>query len=220
LEVLVARIDAPLLDYIEITFSNQLVFDIPQIARFIGHLEWPRPSDLSLAFSPDPWANIEFQSPESSHHRVYLSIAVLCKAFDWQVFSMAQICTFFLPFCSSLVSLTICYGSWRYGDLPPPEIHPDEMDSLRWLELFRSFTLVQRLNIPAQLESFIAVALQTLTVESAAEILPALTDLSVSGPRADEAAQQGIQSFITARQHSHHPVRVTVYREYDETEDI
>ncbi|KAH9964802.1 hypothetical protein BGW80DRAFT_1447965 [Lactifluus volemus] len=38
LEVLAARIDAPALDKFEIHFFHQVVFDIPQIIRFFGHL--------------------------------------------------------------------------------------------------------------------------------------------------------------------------------------
>jgi hypothetical protein len=36
LEVLVARIDAPLLSKLEITFFHQLIFDTPQLSQFIG----------------------------------------------------------------------------------------------------------------------------------------------------------------------------------------
>ena len=37
LEDLIARMDAPLLDIVEIKFFNQLVFDIQQLSRFIGY---------------------------------------------------------------------------------------------------------------------------------------------------------------------------------------
>ena len=37
LEVLVARIDAPILDKLDITFFQQLIFDTPQLTQFISH---------------------------------------------------------------------------------------------------------------------------------------------------------------------------------------
>jgi hypothetical protein len=51
LEFLTARFDAPRLRAVEITFFNQLVFDIPQISRFVGHLELPKSYGLFLDFS-------------------------------------------------------------------------------------------------------------------------------------------------------------------------
>jgi hypothetical protein len=60
LEVLATHIDAPLLDEFEITFSNQLIFDIPQTIWFFNHLESFRPSSLTLEFSLPYLAHIWF----------------------------------------------------------------------------------------------------------------------------------------------------------------
>jgi hypothetical protein len=209
LEVLAARIDAPLLHNIQVTFFNQLVFDIEQIVRFNGHMELPRPSKLTLSFGPSHMATIHCSWPHeaSADDEVSLWWRVLCEALDWQVYSVAQLCTQMLPLCSSVDELNISYGSWNGHD-PPLGIRPNDMDPARWLELFHSFTSVQSLAIPAKLEPFIAAALQGLTEESAAEVLPTLNKLSINGPTTDKDALQGIESFLTARQHSHHPVAV------------
>jgi hypothetical protein len=210
LEVLAARIDAPQLDNIRITFCNQLVFDIPQIARFIGHQELSRPSELSLSFCQNRSAYISFSRPQdsgSSHGEGYLLWRISCKGLDWQVFAIAQLCAQILPLCSIVDGLNIEYG-FPWEEDPPLGIQPDDMDPTRWLELFHSFTSVQRLKIPAKLEPFIAAALQGLTEESAAEVLPTLHNLSIEGPTTDRAAQQAIESFVAARQHSHHPLVV------------
>jgi hypothetical protein len=103
------------------------------------------------------------------------------------------------------INIEYCFP--RYKD-PPLSILPDDMDPVRWLELFHSFTSVRSLAIPAKLEPFIAAALQVLTGESATEAFPVLNSLSINGPTTDRVAQQGIESFVTARQHSHHPVAV------------
>jgi hypothetical protein len=209
LEVLTARIDAPLLHKVVITFFNQLVFDIPQISRFIGHLGLPRPSKLSLSFYPYRNTDISFSWPqEGSHGEGYLMWNVLCKGLDWQVFSIAQICARILPLCSSVEWLNIKYGNWGDKDPPLLGIQQDDMDPTRWLELFHSFTSVQNLEIPAELEPCIAAALQGLSGESAADILPMLHKLFIDRLTTDTVARQGMESFITARHHSDHPVTI------------
>jgi hypothetical protein len=89
---------------------------------------------------------------------------------------------------------------------PPLVVRPD--DSARWLELFYPFTSVQSLEIHYKLEPFIAAALQGLIGESAAAVFPALSKLSINGFTRHRSKPQGIQSFATARQHSHHPIVV------------
>jgi F-box-like len=209
LEVLVTRIDAPLLSYFKIKFFHQLVFDIPQVIRFFGHLEsfTDRPSSLTLRFHPPYDASIFFLSDYPARHRLW---RFKCKRLDWQVFSVAQICSQILPFRSSVESLIIVNVLIPHSD-PLPRIQQDEIDPTLWLQLFRPFTSVQCLKINATLEPFIAAALQGLTGESAAEVFPSLHSLSIAGnlKMPDETAQQGIQSFVTARQHSSRPVAVS-----------
>jgi F-box-like len=203
LEVLTARFDAPLLRRAHIAFSNQPVFDIPQISWFVGHLELPRSYHLFLFFSPSNFANICCsQQRENSPFDRTFHWGVLCEGLDWQVFSLAQICSQISCLCSSTESLSLGYRN----DLPGNR--QDEMDPMLWVELFRSFTSVQRLDISVKLEPFIAAALQGLTGELAAEVFPALHTVSIVGDTSDSAEQKGIESFVTARQHSDHPIAV------------
>jgi hypothetical protein len=210
LEVLVAQIDAPMLKQFGTCFFNQLVFDIPQISWLIGNIRIPRPSGLCLRFSQNDETRVRFSwSRTGSHDDAYLNVAVVSKGLDWQVFSVAQICNQILPLCSSVEWLNVEYCN-RWGNIePPPRMWPDDMDHRLWLELFHSFISVKRLEIYDELELFIAAALQGLTKESATGVLPALNNLSVVGNTSDHdhrEAQQGIQSFVTVRQHSDHPV--------------
>jgi F-box-like len=209
LEVLVAQIDAPMLEWFWPCFFNQLVFDIPQISSLIGNLKTPRPSGLSLRFLQDDKACLRFSwSRPGSHDKHLLAVEVLGKGLDWQVFSVAQICNQILPLCSSMEWLNVEYGYWWGHIEPPPKMPPDDMDHMRWLELFQSFISVKHLEIYDVLEPFIASALQGLTKESATGIFPMLNSLSIVGNIADHdrAAQNGIEGFVTARQHSDHPV--------------
>jgi hypothetical protein len=83
------------------------------------------------------------------------------------------------------------------------------MDPMTWIGLVRPFTSVKMLELFIELASFIAAAVQGLTGESATEVFPALQSISIFGIRSDveKAAQQGIESFFTARKHSGRPVR-------------
>jgi hypothetical protein len=203
LEVLAARMDAPLLDHFDIYFSNQhqLVFDIPQIIRFLGDLKSFRSSSLELRFDSD-WVIIS--SSRTGCDTCYAPISHSChvwrissKRLDCQVSSLAQICSQILPFCSSVNSLTLKSLS---------RLDPDSMDPTLWLQLFHSFPSVQSLTIPVALEQSIAAALQGLTGESVAEVFPSLHRLSIIGHWQNKGTEQGIESFIAARQHSGHPV--------------
>jgi hypothetical protein len=197
LEVLVGRIDAPLLDDFTIVFFYRLVFYTPQIIRFFGHLDSFRSPSLDLVFnSREASLPVPSRTKHFSHSwRIYR------KRFDWKVFSLLQICSRILPFRDRSSVNVLNIVSWSRPD-------PDNMDPTLWLQLFHSFPSVQKLQIHVALEPFIAAALQGLTGESAANVLPSLYSLSFFGDRSDdsEAAPHGIQSFIAARQHSGHPV--------------
>ncbi|KAH9957744.1 hypothetical protein BGW80DRAFT_1379664 [Lactifluus volemus] len=62
------------------------------------------------------------------------------------------------------------------------------------------------MRIPPRLGEIIASALQELTGESVMDALPMLCHLYVPPPSA--STQQAIQSFISSRQRSNHPVTV------------
>ena len=83
----------------------------------------------------------------------------------------------------------------------PKEILPDDMDPTLWLKLFHSFYSVRKLIIiSTKLEPLIVAALQGLTGESAADVLPSLESLFVDQLLPDQATQRGMESFVTARQ--------------------
>jgi hypothetical protein len=208
LEVLAARIDAPLLrfDRFKIVFFNQLVFDIPQTIRFFGHLDSFRTSSLTFRFNtsftfypeviffpsdmpPGPLTVID---QSCSWH-------IKCNTLDGQLFSLVQICSQIRSFRSSVESLVI-----ESNVMPGIEIDPT-----LWLQLFHSFPSVQSLEIPVTLELSIAAALQTHAGELAAEVFPSLHSLSIVGRMSDESAPQDTQSFVTARQQCGRPVAVS-----------
>jgi hypothetical protein len=201
-EFLAARMDAPLLDHFEICFFHQVVFNIPQIIRFFDNSKSFNSSSLALEFDRfklgpyDPDVSIFFPSSCINPD----SWTIDCEGLDWRVISLAQICNQILLFRSTVDELIIRSGPvW----VPPPAWDP-AVDPTVWLQLFHSFPSVRSLQLSATLLPSITPALKGLTGESAAELFPLLRSLSIiGGPDCD---QDGIQSFIAARQQSGHPV--------------
>jgi hypothetical protein len=144
---------------------------------------------------------IKLSPPNETDSSKALDLGVFCKAVDWQVLSMVQICNQLSLLLSIVEQLDIqvdpyLESTWQV-----------DVENTQWLELFRPFTAVRTLRIYFKLQPLILPALQELTGERATEVLPALDSLYL-GYQASESEQQAIKPFIAARQNSNHPVAV------------
>ncbi|KAH9974484.1 hypothetical protein BGW80DRAFT_182649 [Lactifluus volemus] len=198
LEDFMAQIDAPLLHTTQIRFFNQLVSDIQQLRRFIGHAPALMLGDTASIFIHGDFVQIDF----SIRDRVFLSFEILCEGVDRQVSSVAQICNQFLG-SSSIRALYI----HEKDDMPPSTLE-DVMDEAQWLELFRPFTALQALYISRNIQSHVVSALRGLSGETAMEVLPALDRLYLEEYQVTGPEQPDIEAFIIARQRSGHPVSI------------
>src|SRR6266702_4449252 len=104
LDSLVARIDAPRLGEIEITFFSQPTMDASQLDRFIERIEMQ--TSLSQA-DVQTSAHIISISFTNSSTSTPLQLQISCKQLDWQLSSMAQVCDQFSPFLSCVKNLSI-----------------------------------------------------------------------------------------------------------------
>ncbi|KAI0251490.1 hypothetical protein BJV78DRAFT_1210035, partial [Lactifluus subvellereus] len=200
LDDLVSGIDAPQLDRLSVSFFfNQLIFDIPQLSRFIGHAGVLRSYNRAeLTFCPRS-VEIVFNQHGRAHSPKELSFTVLCSGVERQVRSMAQIC----DQCSCFLSIVEQLDFPGYIIVRESTQQVD-MDDTQWLGLFRTFTA---------LHSFIIPVLQELTGERATEVLPALDSLHLDTYYPSTGAdQQAIELFIAARRRSGHPV--TIYQKW------
>jgi hypothetical protein len=225
LEDLVARIDAPLLNLLEITFFHQLILDTPQLTQFISRTpNFMTPDEVDgvyLEFS-NGIARVSIRSPFE------LSLRMSCRPSDWQLLFLTQMCN--LSFLQGLIPAV---EHLYIQDLPIHSVSEppwqDDIEGSQWLELLRPFTAVNELYISKKFVPRIAPALQELVGERATEALPALRTLFLRETLSSGPVQEAIQQFVTARQLSNHPIAISQweggrkYYEYsyetDEEED-
>ena len=204
LEDLVARIDAPLLDSLHITFFHRLIFDTPQLAQFIARTPNIRPPiEARINFSDHV---VEVASPRTYPRN--LELGVSCRQSDWQLSSLIEVCSSSFPeaFIRTVEHLYIC------EEFSEPHSQDDIEDS-QWLEILRPFTAAKYLYVDRGFVSGIAPALQELT----GEVLPSLQNLFLRDLHVPGSVQGAIEQFVTARQHASHPVAVSHWdRKQDE----
>jgi hypothetical protein len=201
LEDLVARIDAPLLDTLRITFSHQLIFDFPQLTQFITR---------TPKFKANNEARVEFFKwdvrvtlPQAFDGALIFGIS--CEQSHRQLSSAAEVCSSsllqaFIPAVEHLHIQSNWQPRWQ-----------DNMGSGsgQWLELFHPFTAVTDLYISSRFTPRIAFALQGLVGIRATEVLPALQTLFLGAPLPSRPVQEAIGQFVATRQLAGHPIAVS-----------
>jgi hypothetical protein len=200
LEDLVAWIDAPLLDTLKITFFHQLVFDTPQLTQFISRTpQFKAYNEARVVFSD--WLVWGTLPPTLNRA---LELAVSCRQSDWQLSSLAQVCSSSFPQALILavehlyIQSGVSQRRWQ-GDI----------ESSQWLELLRPFTAVKALYISSEFVPHVVPTLQELVGERLTEVLPALQTLFLKEPLPSGPVQEIIGQFVAARQLAGHPITVS-----------
>jgi hypothetical protein len=205
LEDLVARIDVPLLDGLNIMFFHQLIFDTPQLAQFLARTPNIQPPvEAGITFSD---RYVEVTSPRTFPRKFMLGIR--CRPSDWQLSSLAQVCSSSVPQVlvptGTVERLDICemgYGLPRWQD---------DIEDSQWLEVLHPFTALKELHVSREFLPRIAPAFQDLAGERVTEVLPALQSLFLEGLNwyPSGPVQEAIEKFVAARQLAGHPIAVS-----------
>ena len=125
-----------------------------------------------------------------------LELKIYCRQSDWQLSSLARVCSSSLPLFSTLEKLEIM------DNHRPPEWKED-MESTQWLELLDAFTSVKNLYLSKERIALCVMhALQELAGVRVSESLPTLQNLFLWGLRPSGPVQETIKRFVAARQHS------------------
>ena len=201
LDDLVACIDAPQLDTFQVTLFNDIVFDTPQLVRFISRTSMSKAIETAYMSFYDDAARVDFSSQPSRYRE--FAVIILCKGLDWQVSSLEQVCISCLPPLSILEDLRIYEGSRWYTDWKV------SIENGQWLELFRPFIAVKNLYLSENFASRIAPALQELVEGGTPDVLPALQNIFLKGLESSGSVEEGIGKLVTARQVANHPIGIS-----------
>ena len=202
LEEFVARIDTPRLRRLNATFFNDIEFHTPELIRFVSRSSTLKaPNKAHVVFASQ--STLVTLLPQASNEE-FFKVTNLCREPDWQLSSLAQICTTSLPLLSTTENLFIyAYDSqldWKDG-----------IENIEWLELLLPFTAVKNLYLSKQFALRIAPVLQEITVGGTTEVLSTLQNLYLEGFRPSESVQEGIERFVSARQLANRPVAISVW---------
>ncbi len=157
LEDLVTCIDTPQLDYLEITFFDQIDINTPRLTQFINRTPEYRARDEAHVVFDDSTVHIEltYRTHEPDHVPSWIEIS--CREPQYlQLSSISRVCNSCLPRLSMVEDL---YIEPRYGPLIWMN---DAIENNLWPELLRSFTAVKNLYLDKELVPGIAAALEEL----------------------------------------------------------
>ncbi|KAI9455576.1 hypothetical protein BJY52DRAFT_1417429 [Lactarius psammicola] len=188
LDSLVARIDAPRLGDIDITFFNQPTMDASQLGRFIERIEMQTPLNQADVQTSAHAISISFTNSSTS---TSLQLQITCKQLDWQLSAVAQVCDQFSPFLFRIRNLGIYTTQSSSGQ--------DDVDGEQWLELLRAFGGAKDLRVAGELSTNILCALRPVD-RGNVTVLPSLRRLRVVGPMAVHGPEwDTLLSFINSR---------------------
>jgi hypothetical protein len=215
LEVLVAWINAPLLDNMDITFFHQMIFDTPKLTQFISRtpkFKIYNELEARVAFSDSNWRLMVTFFDEA------LKLAIECDSEqpDQLLVSLAQVCRSSLPLSLILAveDLYILDKDKIWGQ------NIAEIENSNWLEFFRPFTSVKDLYISREIAPDVEFALHELVARGrVTDTLPSLQTLFLeeteevikSGP-----VQESIGPFFAARELAGSPFTISHWEDIDD----
>jgi hypothetical protein len=198
LEDLVARIDAPLLNSLCITFFHQLIFDTPQLTQFVARTSNIQPLvEARIEFSD---RYLEFISPQTISR--WFVLRIICTQSDWQLSSLAQVCSSSFP-ALTVERIYICNN----GSIPPD--WQDDIEGSQWLEVLHPFVALKDLHVSRKFVPRIAPAFQELAGERVTEMLPALQSLSLEELHPSGPVREAIEKLAVARRLAGYPLDVS-----------
>ena len=186
LDSFVARVNAPHLADIDITFFSQPTMDASQLGLLIGRIE-VQTSSLSRADIETSAHAISISFTNLSASVAPLKLQILCKQLDWQLSCMAQVCDQFSPFL------------FRVEELSVSTTQSSSVQGEQWLDLVRSFSGARDLRVGDKLTGDIICALGHADAGES-NLLPSLRLLHIEQPvEMNAPSWDALLSFINSR---------------------
>ena len=198
LEELVRWATTPRLEKLGIVFSNELMFSLPHLLKFIRTAENIKFHSALIKFSSVS-TRVGVYSPEGREKWAF-RMDVDCEQFDWQLSSMAQIFSALRDAFSEVEHLILGVGR---GNLSPDlEEGHHEIDRIEWRRLLSSFGNVKTIFVDYPLVAEVSRCLRSEDGELPLGPLPELQELIYPG--IDDG--NPFKSFIDFRRSTGSPV--------------
>ena len=209
LDRFVARIDAPRLGDIGVTFFGQPTMDASQLGRFIERIE-----TLTSLHQAD--VQISARDIAICCSRLgtltQLKLQISWGQLDWQLFSLTQICVHLSPFLHRVQDLRISSTQSTSENA--------DMDGQQWQDLMRVFGGTKDFHVAGAHVKAILCALFSADEppESGTTVLPTLCNLLVKEPiLISGPLMKAKESFITSRGRSGRHVEFNTVRKQSTT---
>jgi hypothetical protein len=201
LEDFVARIDAPQLDHLDITFFDENIFDTSQLVQFIyPKASLKAPDQACVQFFDD---KVVFKLSSETRGPGGLCVKISGGS-NWEFSTMVQFCTSFSRPLFSVESLYI------FKNIPMCRDRYDIMSAdQEWFDFLRPFTAVKHIH-PCDASAIqISYMLAELGRERHTEILPTLQNIFLEDISPSRRIPGGIVGFVYDRKCSGHPIVVS-----------
>ena len=194
LDSFVARIDAPHLEDMDITFFYQPTMDTLQLDQFVERIETQRYlSQGDIVFSESA-VSIHFTQPDGPTR---LTLQISCKQSDWQLASMAQILHQFTHIPHRVENLSI--------DATQPPSGQDVVGGEQWMDLVRTFGCAKNFRVAGEFTQQILLHTFGQAGGDNTTVLPALRHLHIMDTL---TMNERLLSFTSSRLLSGCPVQV------------
>jgi hypothetical protein len=191
LDQILAHIEAPLLDFVQIGFSDPPIFDISRIAQCISRTEPFKAFNHAYMFFHNVYFDVVLSSQKGTTVREVLTLSLAWKDWGWKLrdLTLDSRDDVFEPFdlCNLERSLR---PSWvkNIGNTP-------------WLHLLRFLAATEYMYLSEGLAVHVAPALQELTESRATEVLlPVLRNIFVRRLDSLGPVEEAIGQFVAERQ--------------------
>jgi len=207
LEDFVARIDAPQLDHLDITFYDETIFDPSQLVQFIcRNASLKAPDEARVEFL---LGTVAFTLSSQTRGPGGLSVEIFCAGSDWELSTMVQFCASFSRPFSSVESLYIHHGGLNRRDLYDIKSADQE-----WSDFLRPFTAVKDIYLSKTSAQQFSYLLQHSEEGRLTEVLPTLQNIFLEEISRSRGIQAGFLRFVDARELSGHPIAISNKRRF------
>ena len=196
LDNLVAQINTPLLEQLNLILFFEIAFTLVNLTEFIHRTEGFRPPAAQVIFNKNS-ASIDGYHEQWGVRK--FAVHINCEHLDWQIDSVTQFCSALGKVLSSVEELKL--------DLNVDGISlgwENTLDNILWHELLLPFIGVKKLHIGFSLACELSRALESVSGGLVMELLPELQQLEINH------TNNAFSGFVKTRESIGRPVHLLV----------